>query len=137
MSSWINLAAKEVTIVFFDQGVGIPKTLKPDKYERIIAALKNITKLKFSAIPGDGEMIAAATEYHRSSKDQNGGRGFQDMKQFINACQEGELRVLSNRGNYYYVSKDEEGYSSAAQSLGGTVIQWRFRNEGKVEMIDA
>jgi hypothetical protein len=35
MSSEVNLSKNEVTILFFDQGVGIPRTLAPDLYEVI------------------------------------------------------------------------------------------------------
>src|SRR3546814_7925319 len=77
MSSRVNLADNEVTIVLFDQGVGIPNTLDPTAYESIRAALANISKLKLSTQPSDGEMILAATEYHRSGTGGKGrGRGF-------------------------------------------------------------
>src|SRR3546814_7843378 len=65
MSSRVNLADNEVTIVLFDQGVGIPNTRDPTAYESIRAALANISKLKLSTQPSDGEMILAATEYHQ------------------------------------------------------------------------
>lgn len=136
MSSWINLAIKEVTIVFFDHGVGIPKTIDPLAYERIVAALKNLTRLQFSSTPTDGEMIAAATEYHRSGKGDGRGRGFTDMKRFVDTCSDGELRVLSNRGTYHYMRDGREFCSNARSSLGGTIVEWRFRNDGDLEMKD-
>src|SRR3546814_3287721 len=48
-------------------------------------------------------------------------------------CTDGELRVLSNRGSYHYLS-GAEAYGNAETSLGGTLIEWRFRHVGVVEM---
>src|SRR3546814_10190813 len=53
MSSRVNLADNEVTIVLFDQEVGIPNTLDPTAYESIRAALANISKLKLSTQPSE------------------------------------------------------------------------------------
>jgi hypothetical protein len=136
LTSRINVAANEVTIVIFDQGVGIPKTLGATAYESIRAALANASKFRLTAQPSDGEMILAATEYHRSGTGAKGrGRGFADMKRFVDVCTDGELRVLSNKGSYHYVS-GAEGYDNARTSLGGTLIEWRFRHDGVVEMSD-
>src|SRR3546814_11461748 len=41
MSSRVNLADNEVTIVLFDQGVGIPNTLDTTAYESLRAALRS------------------------------------------------------------------------------------------------
>lgn len=137
MSSWVNIERREICIVFFDQGVGIPATLEPTSYERITAAIKNATTLKFSSAPSDSEMIAAATEIFRSGTGQPGrGQGFANMKSFVDQCTEGELKVLSNRGCYSYVGQRSESCADYAQSLGGTVIEWRFRHTGMVEMSD-
>lgn len=136
MSSWVSVAAKEVTIAFFDQGVGIPSTLDPTAYESIRAALANISQLRLSARPSDGEMILAATEYHRSGTGSKGrGRGFADMKRFVDVCTDGELRVLSYKGTYHYI-KGVESFGNEPVALAGTLIEWRFRHDGTVEMID-
>src|SRR3546814_15751737 len=90
-------------------------------------ALANISKLKLSTQPSDGEMILAATEYHRSGTGGKGrGRGFADMKRFVDICTDGELRVLSNRGSYHYLS-GAEAHGNAETSLGGTLLEWRFQ----------
>lgn len=137
MSSWVNLERKEVSIVFYDQGVGIPKTLEPSRYERIVASLRNISDFRFSSTPSDGELIAAATEIFRSGTGTPGrGRGFHNMKSFVDVCDDGELRILSNRGRYHYVGGERQQCSDSHQPLGGTVIEWRFRHDGMVEMTD-
>ena len=136
MSSWVSSADREVSIAFFDQGVGIPNTLDPNAYESIRAALANISHLRLSARPSDGEIIMAATEYHRSGTGSSGrGRGFADMKRFVDVCRDGELRVLSYRGSYHYI-RGKEAFGNEALSLGGTLIEWRFRHDGRLELSD-
>ena len=137
MSSWVNIIENEITVLLFDQGVGIPNTLDPTIYERIRTALVGVVTLRsLSAQPTDGEMILAATEFHRTGTGQSGrGKGFRNMKQFVDVCADGELRVLSNRGRYRYLSGTED-HADESSSIGGTVIEWRFRHEGPVEMKD-
>jgi hypothetical protein len=87
--------------------------------------------------PGDGHMIAAATEIYRTSTGQSGrGRGFRDMNRFIDECDDGELRVLSNRGSYRYI-KDQEQIDDEELSIGGTLIEWRVRHGQAVDFEDA
>jgi anti-sigma regulatory factor (Ser/Thr protein kinase) len=137
MSSWVNVPRKEICIVFFDQGVGIPATLEPTSYEKITASIRNATSLRFSTSPSDSEMIAAATEIFRSGTGQPGrGQGFANMKSFVDQCEDGELRVLSNRGCYSYLGHRSESCADHTQSLGGTIIEWRFQHNGMVEMSD-
>lgn len=138
LSSWTNVAEKEVMIMLFDQGVGVPRTLKPDVYDLIRAALRGTLQFRGKMTPAasDGEMIMAATELYRTGTGRKGrGRGFRNMKQFVNACNDGELRVLSNRGRYTYIP-GTEACENESLSIGGTLIEWRFRHTGSVEMDD-
>lgn len=138
MSSRISLAENEVVILFFDQGIGIPGTLHPDLYDRIRAALSGMVRFRsLTAQPSDGQMIMAATEkYRTSTAGSSRGRGFQNMKRFVEQCQAGELRVLSNRGRYSYIGHTDESFGDEEISIGGTVIEWRFRHLGSVDMQD-
>ncbi|MCA1510248.1 hypothetical protein [Bradyrhizobium sp. NBAIM01] len=132
LAGYVNPAHKEMMVLILDQGVGIPRTLLPTVFE----ALKAILNTGWA--PTDGNMIAAATELHRTSTSQRGrGRGFQDMKRFIDTCDDGELRVCSNRGLYTYAKNNHETTTDFPSSIGGTLIQWRVRHAGsKVEIQD-
>lgn len=136
LSARTNVVRKEICVVILDQGVGIPETLDPNDYEQLRAFLTNILQFRLSAEPTDGEMILAATAYRRSGTGSEGrGRGFHDMKEFIDVCSDGELRVLSNRGSYHYIGGREQ-FSDHERTLGGTLIEWRFRHESIVELKD-
>ncbi|PSO12628.1 MULTISPECIES: hypothetical protein [unclassified Sphingobium] len=131
-TAYVNPAAGEMMIGLLDHGVGVPETLDPTAIE-VVKSL--ITRWSWS--PGDGHMIAAATEIYRTSTGQSGrGRGFRDMKRFIDECDDGELRVLSNRGAYHYV-RGMEQIADEELSIGGTLIEWRVRHGQAVDFEDA
>lgn len=127
----INPAAGEMMFMLLDQGIGIPRKLSPETFERIRSLMRRMTWR-----PSDGTMIAAATELHRTSTGQSTrGRGFQDMKRFIDSCDDGELRVLSNAGSYAYM-KDRETIHDFDRSIGGTIIEWRVRHASRASVRD-
>ena len=135
LSSRVNPATHEVMIMLYDQGVGIPNTISTDLLETIGAALAGHIDRKLHV--SDGYTIKLATEIWRTGTGQSGrGRGFRDMKQFIDLATDGELRVLSNRGSYTYISNDNESSDSLTRSLDGTIIEWRFRSDNPLEMTD-
>jgi anti-sigma regulatory factor (Ser/Thr protein kinase) len=130
LAGYVNPTTCEMMVMILDQGVGIPNTLDPTTYEKLNALLN------LSLQPSDGNMIAAATELFRTSTGQSGrGRGFQDMKRFIDTCDDGELRVLSNGGAYSYL-KGARKIEDFGSSIGGTLVQWRVRHGKTVEVSD-
>ncbi len=121
----------EMMILILDLGIGIPNHLKPSLYEQVCAIFD------WSATPSDGAMIRAATELYRTSTGQEGrGKGFRDMKRFIDVCDDGELRVLSNRGSYTYRKNELESFADHDTSIGGTLIEWRVRHAAVAEISD-
>jgi hypothetical protein len=124
LAGHVNPAHREMMVMILDQGVGIPNTLEPTTFEQI----KSILEMTWSV--SDGTMIAAATQLHRTSTGQGGrGRGFEDMKRFVDSCDDGELRVNSNRGLYTY-TKASQVTADHSASIGGTLIEWRVRHQG-------
>lgn len=129
VTGYIDPIQHEMMITFFDQGVGVPRRLGPDMFDRIKST---ISQLNWS--PSDGHMIAAATELHRTSTLLGGrGKGFRDMKKFIDTCDDGELRVISDKGCYCYTRKDTH-ISDSDRSIGGTLIEWRVRHASTLEV---
>lgn len=113
-----------LTVLIYDQGVGIPNTLPASRlWERIA---QRINKL-----PGVGEMIdyeailiEAAIEEGRTSTDVQGrGLGLAEMAQLVNNHPGCHLRIISGRGEVIFTSGQEPVRHNHALSLGGTLIE--------------
>lgn len=124
MLAHINKKSKQLKIMIVDQGVGIPRTL-PRKYKEVMNeffATIGVTSLT------DGNIIRAAMEVGRSRTLQtNRGKGLNDLKEIIDKCQAGSLRILSKKGEYCYkIAKGrvEEVATSKDDSLNGTLVEW-------------
>jgi hypothetical protein len=124
MLGHINKISNILKIMIVDQGIGIPRSL-PRQYKEVIASF-------FSSIgvaeQTDGMMIRAAMEVGRSRMGQtNRGKGLNDLKQIINICQAGSLRILSKKGEYRYTIKNGAPHERARSyevSLDGTLVEW-------------
>ena len=113
-------------MMLYDQGVGIPTTL-PVKHpvERWGRFLTNIGR------SNDGQMIKAATMMGRTSTGQeHHGRGLQDVLRFVRVWGNGELRILSGRGEYVYRADGSDEVINHKRDLGGTLIYWRVAQPG-------
>lgn len=123
LSGSVNRASKEVSILLFDQGAGIPATLAPGLMDRV-RSLANLEGI----IPRDSHMIEIATKTGETSTGQAGrGQGFYTMRKFVDDCDDGDLFVYSNAGHYMY-ARNGTSRGDEPLSLGGTLIQWRFRH---------
>jgi anti-sigma regulatory factor (Ser/Thr protein kinase) len=127
LTAAFDLGQREVAILLFDQGVGIPATLEPD----LLNKLESLTHAE-GLLPRDSLMIEIATRPGESSTRQAGrGQGFRTMRKFVDACDDGDLIVYSNHGNYLYARAGTDR-GDRSLSLGGTLIQWRFRHSEPV-----
>lgn len=123
LSAGLDVRHKEVSILLFDQGAGIPATLEPDLWK----VAESIWKGE-GVQPPDSLLIEMATRRGETSTNQAGrGQGFKTMRKFVDACDDGDLLVYSNFGLYEY-KRASTSRTDAAASLGGTLIQWRFRH---------
>jgi len=124
LGGYVNPAKREFLLMVLDHGAGIPATLDATLIERFI----RLSRFK-APTPQDCELIQYASELRRTSTLQPGrGKGFENMKSFVRACDDGELRVNSRCGQYIFKSDGSEVGSELSKSLGGTMIQWRIRH---------
>lgn len=123
MLGHINKLRKELKIMIVDQGIGIPRSL-PRTHRDIIPLVLAALKLEVS----DGAMIHAAMEVGRSRMGEtHRGKGLNDLKQIIDLCQAGTLRILSKKGEYVYRVRNGQPVHSVygqAGSLNGTLVEW-------------
>lgn len=111
---------KELEIVFFDQGIGIPKTLPKNFSEEVLSTL---------TINGDGDSISAAMELGRTrTRESDRGKGLPDLLTFLQKRESGNLSIFSLKGKLALEikkdSKTEKCYNLSEQ-IPGTLIIWK------------
>lgn len=116
-------------IAFYDQGIGIPKSLPAsDIWEKVLYKLKGIPKLERYY---DKTLIKAAVEIDRTSSGINDrGKGLQDMLEFTKQRGNGYLSIMSLKGLYKSTiidKKEEVKTESFKRALPGTLIIWCVR----------
>jgi len=122
-----NIETKELKIVFYDQGIGIPKSLPASKRGEHILAFMSET---FGLAEGKShaKMLKAAVELARSSTgDEDRGKGLQDLLEFVKQRKDGYLSILSKRGLYKFScinGVNETKSESLDRPIEGTLIIW-------------
>ncbi|MBD8159692.1 hypothetical protein IFU23_16495 [Pantoea agglomerans] len=117
---------KIIKIVFYDQGVGIPKTLPASAiWERALEVMSGISIVDQKR---DEVLLKAAVELDRTrTYEEDRGKGLQDLLEFIKQRGEGYLSIMSLKGLYKQdinegITKVKtEGFSSP---ICGTLIVW-------------
>ncbi len=118
MSASLNTQSKILTIMFYDEGIGIPKSL-PRTYPEAIKSLGGLRN-------DDAQLIKAATKLKRTSTYKpTRGKGLKDIKDYISCCKKGWLTIYSCRGEYNYFSNNTETICNRRIALPGTLIQWK------------
>lgn len=115
---------RELKVSFYDQGVGIPRTLPSSTMREYIS--KYLRRLKIGR--HDAIMIRAALAYGRTrTHEDDRGKGLQDMLNFIRQTGHGYLSIISSKGlckvdvSGTTESTKTERFSNA---LPGTLIIW-------------
>lgn len=123
-SGSFDASSGRLSIIFLDQGVGIPQTL-PRKawYERLQGLMSSL-----GLGNDDSAMIEAALELGRSARDiQGGGNGLPQMKEYVDASRAGSFRVISGAGEILYTKGQRiERGPVRSRNIGGTIIQWEI-----------
>ncbi|WP_169566782.1 hypothetical protein [Sneathiella limimaris] len=116
-----------LTIVFFDQGIGIPRTIPRKNTREAI----EFCLAKLGLKNNDASLIRAAMELNRSGTEQsNRGYGlYRNIRNYADSMPEGNFRVLSGKGEYRYsphndAFKNGEYLLTLNSDIGGTLIQW-------------
>lgn len=128
----LNKSTKELKIVFYDQGIGIPNTLKASElWEKIYETLSFIPKAQRKL---DSILIKAAVEVERTSTGEDDrGKGLQDLLEFIKHRGDGYLSIISQQGLYKF-SMNEGVVKNKSESFKvpilGTLLIWTVTLEG-------
>lgn len=128
MTGAVDRSKQWTTAVIFDQGVTIPVSLPQwEKYTGWQARISS--KLGLAPSPDDfrayGYAIATAVEESVSSTGEaHRGHGLAQMREFVNQCREGYLRIMSRCGEVVFFPEGKFDVRSHDVSIGGTLIEW-------------
>lgn len=121
-----NTTKKELKVVFYDQGIGIPKSLPvSDLWEKV---LEFLSILPIADRKKDEVLLKAAVELDRTrTEDSDRGKGLQDLMEFIRQRGDGYLSILSLKGLFKLQIKN--GIESIKSErfdypIQGTLIIW-------------
>ena len=136
---WVTASAdrlaRELTIVVYDQGASIPVTF-PKK--ELSQSVRDFLETVLNRSPrfdyeNDGTYIEGAMKPGRSKTNQSHrGLGLPEMKELVDICGRGSLRIISRGGECYYECGRPLIRRSRTHSIGGTLIEWKLHlSEGR------
>lgn len=125
---WITGTAsklnRNITIAIYDQGATIPVTYTKHFWSDRLAEFLGVSD-DSRPFATDGKTIQAAAKFGSTSTNQpERGKGLPQMKEAVELCGDGSLRILSRGGEYLYTSDGQEKVFSHPISIGGTLIEW-------------
>lgn len=128
MTGAVDKQRRYMTAVVYDQGVSIPVSLP--KWDRYASMLRRISAA-FGVAPAandpksDGRAIEAAVQEAVSSTEEaHRGKGFAQMREFLDNCREGHLRIMSRCGEVVFRPNAPAQVRTYGSSVGGTLIEW-------------
>ncbi len=122
MAGHWDRAKRSISVLLYDQGVGIPATLPRTFGERMHGILESL-----GLANTDGPRIRAAMELGRTKTgDSHRGRGLADLQKVVDKAESGTLRILSRRGLYTRLQDGTEACRDLPASVGGTLIEWKL-----------
>lgn len=139
MSASVNVAKNKLTVMFLDQGAGIPATLPRSRiWEQ---ARGFLAKLGADAFQDDARLIQAtlSIERSRTGHDYRGNGLRQDIKGYVETHEaRGRLRILSRRGRCIY-EKEAGGLermevSRLTTPIHGTFLEWTIEEYSSNEV---
>ncbi|MEQ1933894.1 MAG: hypothetical protein ABL962_08450 [Fimbriimonadaceae bacterium] len=118
-----DTARRRLKIIFVDQGIGIPASLPTNTAFEWIRARAS----RLGVDNSDAAMIEGALEAGRTSRAEfGGGHGLPQMQEYVDACRDGVLRIISGRGEIVYRKGKPITRVTHEGNLGGTLIEWEL-----------
>jgi len=128
MTGAVDKASRRTTAVIYDQGATIPVSLPNWQnyagWQRRMAAGVGLVPAP-SDPESDGLAISIAVEEAISSTgESHRGRGLAQMRQFVDMCRDGYLRIMSRNGEVVFRPRVKPQVRTYGVSVGGTLIEW-------------
>lgn len=128
-NSWwmfVQLRDDNITVVFCDLGLGIPKTLpivRPGLWKKLISL--NVTQ--------DANIIEHALQDSVSRLQTTGrGKGLKQLIEVVTKTNQGTVSILSNKGRLHYNTDGEITMQNYGDSICGTLIHWTIPVQSQI-----
>jgi hypothetical protein len=130
MGGSYDKSTNEMRIVFYDQGVSIPKSLPNSKIkEKALDALKKLTGSRTMSGLHDEALLQAAVQIDRTRTEANDrGKGLADLLNYIEQSKSGYISILSRKALYKFTYKDGSRSVKTERfrnPIEGTLIIWK------------
>lgn len=113
----LDESSHEISFCFYDQGVGIPRTIRTRWQHRIPVLSRT-----------DGELlIQAVTEGLSRTREETRGKGLPTFKGFIDQYGRGHLAIVSHKTKCMFTTDAAPASEQMPIELGGTLISWTLR----------
>lgn len=123
LAGCLDVSTDVVEIAVYDQGIGIPKSLKHQNMLGKICAHAGI-----DVASPDHETISAAIRYGKTSVEKPGrGNGLWEMSELVRRLPESYMTIWSGAGRVVVAANGPEMKSSLAKPFPGTLICWRIK----------
>ena len=121
MAGFVDVVTKQVAFVFYDQGLGIPATLRNKHSSR---------RIPFFKMPAP-KMIKEAVLYGKSREESDRhGSGLPSLKEVIeNSESNGFLRVMSGGGDFLFRKAGSHVSQDISNPLSGALISWSLHSD--------
>jgi hypothetical protein len=108
---------REISFCFYDQGIGIPRTIRTR------------FKDKFPAFHSDEDLLIEAVVHGQYSKTQDPtrGKGLPTLKAFFDTHTNGELTIVTHQTKCIFRKGADPVAEQMQQSLGGTLVSWTLQ----------
>lgn len=121
----VDFENRRLTMTLYDQGITIPASLELNADKTNLSARAALRKL-LRRSSTDADLVEFAVNNHvTTTGDEQRGKGLGKLVTFVDACETGELRVMSRRAVYRYIKGQTATKSDLACSIGGTLISWQ------------
>jgi anti-sigma regulatory factor (Ser/Thr protein kinase) len=126
LTATLNTSTDEISFIFYDQGLGIIKTLESGRKNY---KLRRLAIGWLAAGESKGGILKKLITTNLSSyKDSRRGNGLISFKTFIDNVQEGELTIYTDDVSYSAISDNIKTYD---KSIKGTLISWQIKANRK------
>lgn len=118
MAGFIDPSIQQLAIVFYDQGVGIPTTIKE---------LRSIRFKSYISLSDERIIRKAILTGLSRKKSGRRGSGLPSLREIVDVAPGGFLRVVSNEGDFTYCKNSRHRSTPLSSKFDGSLIIWSIQ----------